>query len=387
MGYEYQIKMKTNCTNRILSLLLLAVALSLVSLLRLVLIIKTQQKQTNRTTTTTKSCDHQFHLGPILNLTKEHYRENYDPPCSHVFYPVDFFEKQNSPGFLYKEHLIDLLSQYTIVQIGVHMSTIEYPVSDVTPTKDEKEVNATNGYVYVPFDLKSNTLYLFYNSIPKAGTTSIIKAMKDMAMISEDFKINTNIQYHGMVSNKWLQHEYFSVLNSSAPSAQVKIFSVVRDPVSRFVSAVGQEMHYTARHGKDFRDKCLLNTGKETVQCAIDHVKSRIALKKLDQIHFFPAAVPLYLRMTGVNLPVEIIDFQDIDKVTNELRFGAGPIAKQNDHTSTRKSAGSDVLETLSVSDLSEDMIIEICRIYAPDLLIMQHLKMEDKYCKNDFLF
>ena len=37
----------------------------------------------------------------------------------------------------------------------------------------------------------------------------------------------------------------------------------------------------------------------------------------------------------------------------------------------------------MSVSDLTEEMIKEICALYAIDVMLLRHLNMEDKYCKG----
>ena len=60
-----------------------------------------------------------------------------------------------------------------------------------------------------------------------------------------------------------------------------------------------------------------------------------------------------------------------------------GNLQKNTQQDKETGADGDDIVVNMSVSDLSEDMIEEICALYAIDVLIMRHLNMEDKYCKG----
>lgn len=88
--------------------------------------------------------------------------------------------------------------------------------------------------------------------------------------------------------------------------------------------------------------------------------------------------------MFQYDLPLEVIDFKDVNAVLDDLSLLDGETMK-NDHTvhlNDHKDK-DDQLAKLNVSELNDEMIKQICKIYAVDVLIMRHLNLEDKNCKE----
>ena len=79
---------------------------------------------------------------------------------------------------------------------------------------------------------------------------------------------------------------------------------------------------------------------------------------------------------------IEIMQYEiDLHNVIDE--FIGDAQMKLNHHESDEKTGGIDVLENLSVDALTDEMIKEICALYAVDVLLMKHFNMKDEYCRG----
>lgn len=156
----------------------------------------------------------------------------------------------------------------------------------------------------------------------------------------------------------------------------------MREPVSRFILATAQEFYGEGDKAKDFRDLCLKDTPKKTLQCSIDYVKDILHNNvSCVRIHLVPAAALFYWRNVDHDLPIEMVEFDTgVPYLLEEL--GGSPKLQMNNHESEKKHMGSDVIANLHVRELSREMIDEICELYAMDVAMLKHLGMkEDPYC------
>lgn len=317
------------------------------------------------------SCNHSFSMKQILhseNAFSNSSADDHTPPCSHIFHPVDFFNNQSSPGYPFKDKFQYMWLKLQVVGTGTHRFSFESSAD------------------------QSTIVNLDFVSVPKAATTTIgfvYKQMHNKSIVDDEGKVfNTN--YQGMLSfyRGWEAMNLIQSNNSTAVSKS-KLWTSMREPVGRFASAVGQEMNLrtATRTGKDFRQKCLSNDDPTaTLQCAINHVRDIFNrdIKYPVQIHFIPSAVIYYKRMFSNNLPLEVIDFKDVNKVTKEfLMLDDALLEEVGDTKKNSKDLKQDALASLTVSALTEDMIKQICEIYAVDVLIMRHLNLSDKYCQH----
>ena len=98
------------------------------------------------------------------------------------------------------------------------------------------------------------------------------------------------------------------------------VFAVVRDPVARFVSAVGQAM----TDGPQLRDLCLDETSANTtISCVLQHLQEH-GLKT--DVHFCPMAVNLYVLMRTFNVKVALFDKGAPPRVTATTILERPPI-------------------------------------------------------------
>ena len=102
----------------------------------------------------------------------------------------------------------------------------------------------------------------------------------------------------------------------------------------------------------------------------------------LDRIHYLPSAVVFYRRSFGYDVPIELIEFDKLRGLLRNNFLNENLQENKQEEKDNGKNHG-DILANMSVSDLSEEMIEDICALFAVDVLIMRHLNMEDKYCKG----
>lgn len=160
------------------------------------------------------------------------------------------------------------------------------------------------------------------------------------------------------------------------------VFTIVRDPLERFVSAVQQVMHYN----DDFRQKCLRWTSRSTLRCAIAHARET---NFLGDVHLIPMATHFRLWDRYETARIAVLHLQDVHVLATYL----GLATHQNDTTTTTtmphardrskvQYATSRVLANMSVQrDCTPAMIEQLCDLYAIDVLLLKSLGYESKYC------
>ena len=166
------------------------------------------------------------------------------------------------------------------------------------------------------------------------------------------------------------------------------VFTVVRDPVERFLSAVQQVMHYNT----DFRQTCLKRTAKATLLCAITDIRDTAYRR---DVHLLPMVTHLRLLDTAAaaaDILVSVFHLRDIDAIA---QYFVGFMKKKNVNDNDNQKmmiphwrdrskveyATSKVLATMSVQDCDADMLRDICELYAIDVAMLRELKFPTLYC------
>jgi hypothetical protein len=160
------------------------------------------------------------------------------------------------------------------------------------------------------------------------------------------------------------------------------LFAVVRDPVDRFISAIGQATGaYGSTQndiGQQLLDECLKETSRETLRCFIDlmHTNSTWI-----EVHFTPMVLEISFATIYKDIPVAVFPFTQVPNLLVEL--GSDPSVKKKDgHKSGyRKSA---VLTNMTAADYDDDMLLSLCQVYKMDAMFMRHLGMPTK-CEKVF--
>ncbi len=150
------------------------------------------------------------------------------------------------------------------------------------------------------------------------------------------------------------------------------IFAVVRDPVDRFVSAIGQATgaYGSTKNGvgKQLLDACLRPTSKQTLNCFIDlmHTNSTWI-----EVHFTPMLLEISFATFYRDVPVAIFPFEEVPNLLMEL--GADPKKKRKDGAA-KDYRKHEVLTKMSVEDYDDDMLKKLCRVYKMDAMLMIQL-------------
>lgn len=146
------------------------------------------------------------------------------------------------------------------------------------------------------------------------------------------------------------------------------IFSFVREPVSRFLSSVGEFLH--SRNKKKI---CLEATTRDMLHCLLQTLKATGL--QLDQ-HFAPAAVDLYMfSLLGQPARISLLPLNKMGEFRH--MFGL-PDTRVKSAVSSASYSGYN----LSLSDLDADMLRDVCRLYEVDVILMRSLGIETPHCE-----
>lgn len=296
----------------------------------------------------------------VLSIYPDHLNapeKQEDKLCGCVFYPFDFAKRQVPNNYEWEKTGYN----YYAAGIGLH---------------------------HVTFDLQRTRHNLVYNSMMKCGSTSINRALKELAQAAQEYFPDTNMQVtyqgkqnnllgeksHQIMQELYQQQQSSRILPVTNTNATFQYFSTVRDPVSRFVSAIAQEM-YVRRNdpkAKGFRDKCLLETPRLTLECSIKHVQERFSgMEPLDQPHFIPMTTILYKRSYGFNVNVKLFPMDQVNRIVSKM-VAPSRQASFDRKKNPLKAQGSEVLKNMTVADLTESMKTKICKLYRMDVQMMK---------------
>ena len=227
----------------------------------------------------------------------------------------------------------------------------------------QKSDNTTSAIHNLPHQLS------FFH-LRKTGGTTIHHALGHLARyMREKMGVETTITRHstcrGVLREKCqkraLEHiqsiyNQQSTLLSSTDSKHV-VFAVVRDPVDRFISAMGQAMQ-NADSNK--LRKCLdESSSNRTVNCVLKHLQEK-GLKT--DVHFVPMAVNLYALARGMDIQVALLSQENLPDIL-------GNFGQTNNHgmhmrdRSNQAYLNSAMLSKLSTSDLDTATIKTICEL------------------------
>jgi hypothetical protein len=225
---------------------------------------------------------------------------------------------------------------------------------------------------------------LSFIHVHKCGGSSVFSAFQDLEIKNKDFIEQMN-NYKGLHmlysqmrdihinSEGWNQTKEFldSAVTYQKPHAwddhNHMIIAIVRDPVDRFISAVGQVSSEKFQSGKKLRNQCIKPTASDTIQCFIDLVKDQ---GYWIDLHFTPMVLEISFVTMGKDVPVAVFPFMELPQILSSL--GANPKRKRKDG----KKAGyrSPVLANVTLDDLGLNALSDICQLYEMDVMLLQAL-------------
>ena len=230
--------------------------------------------------------------------------------------------------------------------------------------------------------------HILYIHLRKAAGTSIensmVSAAKMMMNATSDF-------YHSGVRAKALKLFPWRYRNSKerreefegksarklqsiqAHGQHAKVFTVIRDPVSRFISGVKQHLGMGSVLVKK-RNPCVKSTPHDTVDCVLKKIEEKGP--KLD-VHYVPMAVNLKAVLRGRNISIDIYQMDDLPVILK--RFGASPDYRER---SGNESPG--ILSEITIDTLDVARIARICKHYEIDVDMMHHLGLKVPFCDGE---
>ncbi len=152
------------------------------------------------------------------------------------------------------------------------------------------------------------------------------------------------------------------------------IFTFLRDPVGRFLSAIGQALKLN-KLGSCTRK---IGTRRDTLQlleCVLSKIEDDDLF--LDE-HLEPQMFELYHGMMGLDLDVQVMDLKWID-FTLELLLGF-----PSREVSRRQTKGLVAGFNLSTALLTPALIHRICTVYYVDVLLLLETRASSTLCKKN---
>lgn len=172
------------------------------------------------------------------------------------------------------------------------------------------------------------------------------------------------------------------------------IFTLIRDPIDRFLSATSQALLMPSN--KNLRKRCLdvrhllptkpSRRKHDLLECMVDTIESAPSYGKVDS-HLCPQAMQL---RTDHTLKVSVFQVTSLFQVLEYLQKPAPALTSaggsSNVHARDRSRleySHSGLLASLSIEDVSPQLRLRICRLYKIDVALFRALGMPTKCDRN----
>ena len=342
------------------------------------------------------SCTEWLESFPKYEPSKESSFFNCDSPegqCKY-FYPSRFWNSQCGIGKKFSSLLETTKKLQEEAKLWLNMPYIPLPHIKITSA-----TNQTNDATGLPFRTKNIT----FIHVHKTGGTSLVSAYSQ-SMSKYKFNGRRNIIYNPTLiekekvmpkemlnttedrkqwggvrqyqSNKRVTTRLLDggvVFQDEWGPKDMMITAIVRDPIDRFVSAVGQAMGATGsvRNKSSFKSRCSIEGIEETLQCAINYIKANGTFFEL---HFTPMALELSFGSMYKDVPIAIFPFEAVPDYLHELGIAKKKL-KEGSKSRIKHLRG------MNSSHLDENMIQSVCDIYNVDVVMMRSLGWEVPRC------
>ena len=178
------------------------------------------------------------------------------------------------------------------------------------------------------------------------------------------------------------------------------VFTVLRDPVARFLSSTGEVMRLS--NSSKFRRACLKGTGTATdmLECVLNELER---WGTWTDIHFYPQTVEI-IKSTSAQegVTVSFFSYDDIKQILLELGCDVDRNERQRNDAeyflsrwedmdkkrNAKSTTGAEqrrkdatMLSEMSIDDLTRELKDDICRIYAVDVKLMRHYGVRVPHC------
>jgi len=156
------------------------------------------------------------------------------------------------------------------------------------------------------------------------------------------------------------------------------MFAVVRDPVERFISSIGQAMggegSQRNKIGPTLHTACIKSTSAKTLKCMAKYVQKHGFWIEL---HFTPQVLDISFTTVWQDIPIAIFSFAELPSI---LKYLGSPNERQRNGSSPKYRAHS-VLTNMTVSDYDDEALQIVCEIYQMDVIMQRSLGIEVPKC------
>ena len=282
------------------------------------------------------------------------------------FYPVDFFEHPLAPGYSVRH-----VARRELYDASPHIPFL--PINFIRFWHKGKIDNVTQGLPYQPIYPPPDFTYI--HSRKAGGITMKFLGWRfmDARNISAGYRLKKQMTAEtGLLLERW-GHEYFAEqIRDMANKTQY--FTLVRNPVSRFLSAMGQFV--ALRHEQSAALNCTADMGNIPAAKAPPAVMIRCVLQALRQgnpvdEHFGLATYEMYQATGGLNVSVSVLPLSVFGDFMQSL--GVKPFRMNKAKGVKRKYA--------NVQLLQPDMIADLCHVYAPDVHMLRAIGQDVPEC------
>jgi len=315
------------------------------------------------------------------------------------FYPKAFFDEKCGTGRGYRNQVQYMQEMQHNRSLWSHMPSIFLHTVSLNPEMDWKWT-----YRIEPFPRHNLSMI----HVHKTGGSSLVQAYRELnhrfpSVGDEGIPSNTYLVYKPKFTNTAAlsyklrsSSSYITYLldhavkyKSSWGADDHVILAMVRDPVQRFISSLGQAMGATGSKrngylGQKLVSTCLFNRAtndsstwserRKVLKCGIEFVKQH---SFWFEIHFTPMVLEISF-VTGIerDIPIAVIPFEALPAVLYEL--GADPKKKVKDGSKPGVRPNI-VLTEMTVEDFDDEMLLDLCEIYRIDVLFMKHIGFQTR--------
>jgi len=291
-------------------------------------------------------------------------------PCVY-FRPTRYFFDAQQPGYAFK-HIVEA-SDIRWTMWGKQVSTYHTPREGASPPSKFIQQHGISSVsaIMMPKVASRSIEALFQERL----SVSVVDRMQ-MKIKGPRLGIATPSFWNKLAERQQsITHEHTTDI----------VFSLLRDPVSRFLSSLAQTLSMPMQRKykacADLWKPCLESSKsyKDLVQCAISSMKQRPQSPYFD-VHMAPQAVFLAGALDGKHdVEVAVFDIHSLEPILQA--FGMSKQERMNTREEKEFSPnvmnqyGEELLNPRKARKvLDDEMIRDICTLYAMDVTLLHHL-------------
>lgn len=316
---------------------------------------------------------------PALNVTSIFNCGSEGSTCRY-WYPAKFFDKKCGVGREFHSQLMHMNDLFESKELWLSGPPIVLPWASIIPSK-MKVPPVRQGLSWQRHNLS-------FTHVHKTGGSSIVNAFSSALSLGAKGKRHTMYMPGrvNVVKSRWTikgvgYNESSKFLDGATKykkdwgEKDHLLFAVVRDPLERFISAIGQATGASGSTGnvvgKELLDSCVNSnypTEQECLQCFINLVKKN---STWIEVHFTPMALEIAFATMYKDIPVAVFDFKEVPNLLLEL--GTSP--KKKDKDGHRPGYRKDqILTNMNVDHYNDEMRKDLCDLYKMDAILMRQV-------------